>query len=134
VSVRTALAAALWLLLVPAATPAQDADCGAAATQLDMNICADRAWKAADDALNAAYAMARDRMRALDASLPAADRGAEAALRDAQRAWITFRDAACAAEGFVYAGGSIRPMVVSLCLARLTAARTADLRALTEGN
>jgi uncharacterized protein YecT (DUF1311 family) len=71
-------------------------------------------------------------MQQTDAALAEADRGAEIALRDAQRAWITFRDAACRAEGYVYFGGSMRLQVVALCLERMTRARTEELRSIAE--
>jgi uncharacterized protein YecT (DUF1311 family) len=125
-------AAALSLLLSAAGAQAQQVNCAAPVTQLDMNFCADRAWKLADEDLNLAYGMARSLMRQTDSALPAADRGAEVALRDAQRAWIAFRDAACSAEGYVYVGGSIRPLVVLNCLERMTRARTEELRTLAE--
>lgn len=73
-------------------------------------------------------------MRAIDADLPAARRGAEVALRDGQRAWITFRDQACLAEAYVFAGGSAQPMVYSGCQARLTEQRAADLWDLARAN
>jgi uncharacterized protein YecT (DUF1311 family) len=125
-------AAAMALLLCAAGAQAQEVNCAAPVTQLDMNICADRAWKLADEDLNLAYGMARSLMRQTDAALPEGDRGAEVALRDAQRAWIAFRDAACRAEGYVWFGGSIRPLVVSTCLERMTRARTEELRVLAE--
>ncbi len=124
--------AALGLCALAAGAQAQAVNCAAPVTQMDMNACADRAWTLADEDLNLAYGMARSLMRQTDAALPQADRGAEAALRDAQRAWVVFRDAACKAEGYLYVGGTIRPMVVSLCLERLTRARTEDLRAIAE--
>lgn len=127
---RAALAA-LAALAAPQAG-AQEVNCAAPVTQLDMNFCAERAWKLADEDLNLAYGMARSLMRQTDAALPEADRGAEVALRDAQRAWIAFRDAACRAEGYVWFGGSIRPQVVALCLERMTRARTEELRSLAE--
>jgi uncharacterized protein YecT (DUF1311 family) len=49
-------------------------------------------------------------------------------LRDAQRAWIPFRDAACAAEAQIARGGTAMGFVTLLCLDRLTRARTEDLR------
>ena len=82
---------------------------------------------AADGYLNAAYRVARDRMRGIDADLPADMRGADVQLRDAQRAWVTFRDANCAAEGYAMRGGTAEPMVIYYCRARITQARTADL-------
>ena len=128
------LTAILVLVLCATGAKAQVVNCAAPVTQLDMNFCADRAWKLADEDLNLAYRMARTLMQQTDAALPVADRGAEVALRDAQRAWITFRDAACRAEGYVYFGGSIRPLVVSNCIERMTRARTEELRTLAEAN
>lgn len=125
---------ALALLLCATGAQAQQVNCADPVTQLDMNYCADLAWKLADEDLNLAYSMARTLMQQTDAALSAADRGAEVALRDAQRAWITFRDAACSAEGYVYFGGSIRPLVVSRCLERMTRARTEELRTMAEQN
>jgi uncharacterized protein YecT (DUF1311 family) len=109
------------------------ADCRAPAYQAEMNFCAQADWEAADAELNAAYKAARVSMQRADASLPAAQRGGEVALRDAQRAWIAFRDNACAAEGWQFHGGSAEPMVIYGCRARLTRARTADLWALAGG-
>ena len=68
----------------------------------------------------------------IDASLPDAEQGAATGLRDGQRAWITYRDAACATEGYLSHGGSIEPMVVAYCLARLTKARAADVWMLSQ--
>lgn len=116
------------LLASPAA--AQTWVCGALPTQLQINQCAEQDWLAADADLNAAYRAARDAMRGLDAPYAAADRGAEAALRDGQRAWIAFRDATCAAEGWKARGGSAEPMLILICRARLTRARAADLWAM----
>lgn len=109
---------------------AQDIDCSNAQIQLEMTFCAERDWQIADADLNDAYKAAQGLMAKVDADLPAMERGAVASLRDAQRAWVTFRDAACAAEGYSSHGGSIEPMIIYFCRARLTEARAADLWAL----
>jgi uncharacterized protein YecT (DUF1311 family) len=125
---------ALWLsLLLPGPALAQQVDCATASVQFELNFCAEQDFLAADADLNAAYRAARDMMRQLDAGLPVAERGAEVALRDGQRAWITFRDQACLAEAYVWHGGSGQPMIYSGCQARVTAARAGDLWALAEG-
>ena len=111
---------ALAALLLAGGARAQD--CGNAGTQMAMNVCAAQAYKAADAELNARYAEARAAMQRVP--------GGATALRDAQRAWIAFRDKACEVEGMQYEGGSIRPMIVASCLARLTGQRAEDLRAL----
>lgn len=109
------------------------ADCDTAQTQVEMTTCAGEAFKAADARLNLSYKAAMDSMKGFDADLDAQDQGAAKALRDAQRAWITFRDAECAAETFPYAGGSIEAMVKAECLARLSTARSEDLDVMAEG-
>ena len=113
-----------------AAVQAQDlsaVDCSNTVTQLEMNACAEQDWMAADADLNAAYGAALAVMQDLDAALPRSARGAEANLRKAQRAWITYRDAACAAEGYAMRGGSAEPLLIYGCRARLTAERTQNL-------
>jgi len=97
-----------------------------------LTFCAEQDWMAADADLNAAYAAAQAAMKAVDANLPVSLRGASVALRDAQRAWIPFRDAACAAEGYQMRGGSAEPMVIYGCRARVTQTRAADLWTLAE--
>ena len=51
-------------------------------------------------------------------------------LRDAQRAWIAFRDAECALQYGLYGAGTMRQIVGADCHMRLTAERTFELRAL----
>lgn len=107
-------------------------DCADPGTQSAMNLCAQQAWQRADADLNAVYREARAVMRQIDSGLPVAQRGAEIALRDAQRSWITYRDAACTAEGFTVYGGSMQGMVVAFCLEKLTLQRVEDLELLAE--
>jgi uncharacterized protein YecT (DUF1311 family) len=97
-----------------------------------LTQCARDDWQAQDAALNAAWAKAMAVMQAVDADLPAGERGAADRLRKGQRAWISFRDEACAAEGYLMHGGSAEPMLVYGCMARLTEARTGDLRLIAE--
>ena len=111
---------------------AQDIDCANAQVQLEMTFCAERDWKVADADLNKAYAAAQTMMKAVDADLPKDEQGASDNLRAAQRAWVTFRDAACAAEGYPSHGGSIEPMIIYFCRARLTESRAADLWSLSQ--
>lgn len=123
------------LVLLSAAAPAlaQDVDCREPQTQMEMTFCAEQAWQAADEDLNLAYGMAQKAMKQLDSAL-GEDKGASAMLRDAQRAWIDFRDKACAAEGYQAHGGSMEPQLIYACRERLTRQRTEDLRLLGEEN
>ena len=110
---------AAFCLTISAASARAD-NCDTTMVQQDMNRCADLAYQAADAELNDAYADAVKYARGIGGE-------AEDKLRTAQRAWVTFRDAACAAEAYPNQGGSMQPMVLSYCLARLTDQRRADL-------
>lgn len=87
-------------------------------TQLDMNQQANARFRAADQELNATY-------RKLVAQ---ASPGGRERLRQAQRAWVAFRDLDCAARAGSR-GGSFHPAAVSLCLEAVTDARTRTLDA-----
>ncbi len=115
----------LACLSFPAA--AQEIDCANAVTQQDMNQCAYNDWEAADADLNAAYKRAMALLQHWDADLPQAEQGGAKALKEAQRAWITFRDKACEAEGYAMKGGSAEPLLVYGCMRQLTEDRTEQL-------
>ena len=121
---------ALACLCLPAA--AQESDCASAMAQAELNQCAYQDWEAADAELNAAYRQALALLAAWDATLPAGEQGGGAALKEAQRAWITFRNKACEAEGYVMKGGSAQPLLVYGCMRQLTEERSAHLAAMVE--
>ena len=79
-----------------------------------------------------AYYQLADILRQRIADLPQAERGGAEKLREAQRAWIPFRDAACAVEGWPMRGGSAEPLLVYGCLTKLTEQRISDLEGLLE--
>lgn len=115
------------LVGLPGVATAQDVDCGNAMAQAELTFCAEQDWNGADDDLNDAYKAAMAVMKAVDADLPADQQGAAAHLKAAQRAWVTFRDEACAAEGYMMHGGSAEPMVIYGCRSSLTRERAAGL-------
>lgn len=108
------------LLAWAASATAVSADCPGR-TQAEMNRCAHDAYLAADAELNDVWPAAKASMDRV---------GTGDLLLDAQRKWIAFRDAACAAEASPYAGGSIQPQILATCLTRLTQRRIEDLRIL----
>ena len=112
----------LACLLAAGGAPAQqqkpsETPCGEFGTMAEARECAHREFKAADAELNAAY-------KQLAAKLDEADKER---LKAAETAWLKYRDANCEYENSFYAGGSMRPMIHSFCLARMTRARTAEL-------
>lgn len=121
------LCVTLPLLAAPAVLAAQDDDpefCPKGRTQLDMNACAADEWAVADSILNDTY----------QAVIRIIEPERVDALREAQRAWVRFRDAECEFQASQFGGGSIAPMIELLCRADLTRKRIADFDAvLNEG-
>jgi uncharacterized protein YecT (DUF1311 family) len=103
-----------WSLAARAADP-----CDQAATQQEMNQCAAQQYKIADQALNQAYKRV---VANLAQNKPALDK-----LREAQRAWIGFRDANCTAQAALHQGGSIQPTILNSCMATVTTTRAEEL-------
>ncbi|RWC55271.1 lysozyme inhibitor LprI family protein [Mesorhizobium sp.] len=115
---RMFLSACHVLLAGASVARAQECDRSDDSQQM-MNICAGEDYQAADARLNTAY---QDLISSDDAD-------GKRLLQVAQRAWITFRDAECAHATAASEGGSIHPMEVSQCLARLTNDRIKQLAA-----
>ena len=99
--------------------------------QQEMNYCAAMDFEAADAALNAQWKITAAATREMDEEI---DRewdkqpGYYETLLAAQRAWLVYRDGQCASEGYLFRGGTMEPFMVGMCKARLTRARTAELR------
>jgi uncharacterized protein YecT (DUF1311 family) len=109
---------------------AREYGCNDAQTQLAMNMCAELDFERADADLNRIYRQEVASAQQADREIDAGDRRPTSlvVLRQAQRAWLTFRDSQCTYEGYGEArGGSMEPMVYSGCRARLTRERIVQL-------
>ncbi|UAB76902.1 DUF1311 domain-containing protein [Erythrobacter sp. SCSIO 43205] len=125
----------LLLMLVQASDlPPCDQEKADQGIQQEMNICAHREYLIADENLNAQWKLTRAEMKRRDseADLPEWDErpGYFDTLLEAQRAWLTYRDAHCRSDGYFARGGSLEPLLVSTCKTALTIERTAQLREL----
>lgn len=125
---RTVLGGCLASLLATAALADDLPDCVDPQSQMEMTYCAGVDYEKADADLNAIWPdiVAAAKANDEDVAGMARDRGVPTtleALRTAQRAWIKFRDAQCEYEAYEVFGGTMQPMVGSLCLARLTRER-----------
>jgi len=116
---KAALYALAILIAAPAFAHAQQ-DCGDLASQAEMNICADHAFKKSDAELNAAYKQIEGRL--------SDDPASKKLLVASQRAWVAFRDAECTFASSGVAGGSMQPFIQSSCLEDLTKKRVTDLK------
>jgi len=88
-----------------------------------MRQCNAKEFRIYDQALNESY---RQLMHRLD---PTERRN----LREAQRAWIRYRDAECRFEGFEMRGGTGEALLVGGCLAEMTRRRAGELRKFLKG-
>ena len=127
---RLALCLALGLAPLQAAA----LDCAEPVTTADMSACARAELDAADTALNLAWKAALAHAEELDSYLSEGEEKTADALLTAQRAWIDYRDGQCEGEGFYARGGSLEPLLVATCKARMTRERTEELRTLIEVN
>jgi len=92
--------------------------CAGAESQAEMTICWGKQYKAADATLNQVY-------KQLVAKL---DDEEKAQLKEAQTAWLKYRDSNCDFVADQYKGGSMRPMIYAICLTDVTINRTAELK------
>lgn len=129
----SAFLAAVGLFTPPTAGAQDNVDCGYPLNQMEMTYCAEKSWERADAELNAVYKQAVATMRETDEFLPKELKGAVMALKDAQRAWVPYRDKACAAHGYLARGGSMESMLIYGCLSILTQKRTDELSEIAAG-
>lgn len=92
--------------------------CSDASTQAEMNDCAGREYKTADVTLNRVYQQLVSMLAT----------GEKSQLKEAQTAWIKYRDANCDFVADQYKGGTIRSTIYGLCLADVTRNRTTELK------
>ncbi len=91
-------------------------------TTAGMIACTSRELSLWDDLLNTAYA---EMMETLDR---VGGENRRSALREAQRAWIAYRDAECDQQALQFEGGSLARVIHVGCVNHLTAVRAIDLR------
>lgn len=119
---RSSLAA---LLVVAVATTASagGAECPGVEALTDATACAEAELLEADEELNRVYVEVMNRLQ---------DTGRleqKSVLRQAERAWIDFRDRECEFRSSGTKGGTGYDLAMALCLRDLMRHRTAELRA-----
>lgn len=97
---------------------AKDSPCKADATTVDLANCLWNTWKAEDRQLNAYYQVVSKHL--------AGDELTD--LRNAENAWITFRDQNCKAEKALYDGGTAVGPVFNACMEAMTRHRLEELK------
>ena len=120
--------ALLAALALASQTPPEDRDCDDAMNQSELNFCAARNFEKADAELNRQFRAVITELRADGFDYDDGRQSGEQKLREAQRAWIIFRDAHCTLEAYESRGGSMEPMLYNGCRARITRERIVQLR------
>ncbi|HEV7892822.1 MAG TPA: lysozyme inhibitor LprI family protein [Pyrinomonadaceae bacterium] len=105
---------------VPAQKPEANDPCRDPQSQAEMNMCAAKRFKAADAELNRVYNRLVSKL--------GDDAGSLARLKTAETSWLKYRDDNCDYEADFFEGGSMKPLIYSSCMERMTKARTAELR------
>nr|WP_321458103.1 lysozyme inhibitor LprI family protein [uncultured Cohaesibacter sp.] len=98
--------------------PALARDCKNAITTSELNECAYDDYMKADKELNAEYQSLRNKL----------DETGKEILRDAQRAWIPFRDAECMRVTDPFRGGTLHKVAYNACRSHETLKRIEQLR------
>lgn len=102
---------------------AQETSCANVMNQAEITACSIIAYKSADNELNDTYKVI----------MPSITNAQREQLRNAQRAWIKFRDANCEHQAFDMRGGSIYQAVKNDCLSSVTWARVEELKRIYSG-
>ena len=119
----------ILLAALSSATHAQDEpDCTDPQDQSSMTYCAGVDFDKADKALNALWPEIKKAAQEDDANVGNGTHEYLDALMASQRAWLAYRDAECTWQGFYAHGGSMEPMLVNACLAKLTEERVKALK------
>lgn len=100
---------------------AQDEETKCCCTTYDTSVCLSKVHDKVDAELNATY------QKALALTRRFGSQDVEK-LREAERKWTAYRDAACDAEYGLWGGGSGGPNAHTMCVIRLTRQRTNDLK------
>jgi uncharacterized protein YecT (DUF1311 family) len=111
------------LLTGPQGVHAQaPADCAQAETTQDRRACAQASYDKADQRINEVYKQLRERL----------DAEGKNRLKEAQRAWITYRDAECVWAADQMRGGTEAPVIEAGCRADQTSVRADELESYLE--
>jgi uncharacterized protein YecT (DUF1311 family) len=119
------------VLMPPSLAVAETVSCDKAVSTVELNQCTDLMFRAADDKLNAAFKKTLAFVAASQAPKPYDRASWEKALRESQRAWLSFRDADC--KGLIpmsWSGGTGTTAAVLECMIAKTDARTKELIAI----
>ncbi|MEJ2610137.1 MAG: lysozyme inhibitor LprI family protein [Candidatus Thiodiazotropha sp.] len=104
------------IIVLSLSVQADDVDCDNPTTTIAMNVCAGREVENAESQLEKYVLKAEEKY--------ATEKNIVETLRKSQEAWINYRKSYCAAIYEVWSGGTIRGVMFSGCMLKLTKDRT----------
>lgn len=116
------------LALAAPASAGEEWICDKANSNAEHLQCADREYRKHDAELNAVYKALLKESEGQNDPLPGAGPPPLQALKEAQRAWVSYRDANCRWKASSFYGGSGQPVIMMSCLAITTRDRVKELR------
>lgn len=124
--IRATLAFMFLVSIVPVTSAQEGTDCENQMDQSTMTQCAGLDFEKADAELNRIWPEIKSGAQESDAGSGKSEH--VDALMASQRAWLAYRDAECAWQGFEAHGGSMEPMLVNACLADMTSKHIKELQ------
>jgi uncharacterized protein YecT (DUF1311 family) len=125
----TSLIAITFFPASPSYAEERPIDCQDIRNTVESNFCAEKDFDAADAKLNALYKKVLAQIAETDLEKPYDRSSWDTAMREAQRAWVTFRDADCkGAVPMEWSGGSGTSAAVLGCMTEKTETRTRELK------
>ena len=109
-------------------------DCINRKTQSDMNVCSFRDYLRSDIELNQVWGQVTASRRGSSPPSRINPKSEFGMLRDAQRAWLIYREKHCDGLGKRYDGGTIQSLVIGSCLSEITKLRISELKYLLDDN
>jgi uncharacterized protein YecT (DUF1311 family) len=100
-----------------------DGSCDTAMTTADMQVCLDKRYHQVDQELNRVYNQLMSEL----------SHTRQATFREAQRAWILFRDKSAAFSASETEGGTMSTLIYLSVLTSMTEKRVGELQALLQG-
>jgi len=120
----------LFLLALPISAQhmnEKDSPCAGIAVTADLVECLSKARSSADVKLDAMYKRVQQTLRTRSDTWPDTKDDAQR-LQNAQRLWLQYRDANCAAERDLYNGGTGGPPTYLACMEAMARARTKEMQ------
>lgn len=120
--VKAALRVCTYVALLASSSVVHSQNCKKPLTQSDMNVCASKGLDEETNKMNKTY----------DEYIQKLNVKEKQQFKEVQLAWKKYKDLSCDFESLGVEGGSVRPMIVALCLDGMTRQRHESIKFMNE--